>query len=136
MIKVKISFWLNIIIFFLVTLATIFMVTGFQFMRDLTIYDATGVGALKFFTVDSNILIGLSALITAIFEYKNIKSQKEIPVKIYAFKLISTSSVTLTFLVTILYLAPIVETGYLSMFQNSNLFFIIDILVFVCYSTV
>ena len=94
-------------------------------MRDLTIYDATGVGALKFFTVDSNILIGLSALITAIFEYKNIKSQKEIPVKIYAFKLISTSSVTLTFLVTILYLAPIVETGYLSMFQNSNLFFIL-----------
>jgi len=122
--RIKISFYLNIVIFLLVLMATIFMITGFHFMSDDIVLDATKLSAFKFFTVDSNIFMGIMALIFAIYEYQIIdKKSKKIPEKIYVLKLVSTTSVMLTFLVTVLYLAPYAKTGFFSMFQNSNLFF-------------
>jgi len=122
--KLKISFIINIIIFILSLLGTIFMLTGFHFMSDDVILEVTKLEAFKFFTVDSNVLMGLISLLFAFYEYQIIKNKvKIIPKEIYVMKLIFTVSVMLTFFITTFYLAPFSSKGFWSMFQNSNLFF-------------
>ena len=58
----------NIIIFLLVLLGTIFMFTGYQFMTNTRLLDSSGFEAFKYYTVDSNILVGISSLIMVIYE--------------------------------------------------------------------
>ena len=80
--------------------------------------------------------MGISALLFAISEYKVItKREKNISKKMYIFKLIATTGVMLTFLVTALYLAPIVVKDFWRLFKNSNLFYhlVIPILSFIAF---
>ena len=122
--KIKISYILNIIISILVLLSLLIMLTGFKFMGNDLVLTATKIEAFKFFTVDSNILIGIISLIMGIYEYKVIRGKKEnMPDYIYTLKLIGTISVMLTFLVTTLYLAPSIKNGYYVLYKNANLFF-------------
>ena len=67
--NIKISLVLNILIFIMVLLGTIFMVTGFKFMSNTQVLASTGLEPLKFYTVDSNLLVGLASLILIIYEY-------------------------------------------------------------------
>ena len=93
-------------------------------MSDDLVLEVTKIGAFKFFTVDSNILVGITSLIMAILEYQIINNKrKKVFDKLYVMKYISVVGVTLTFLVTTFYLAPYSPKGFFSMFQNSNLFF-------------
>lgn len=134
--NLKASFILNIIIFVLVTMATIFMLTGFHFMSDDLVLEVSKIEMFKFFTVDSNVLVGIVSLILAYQEYQIIKSKRKfVSDKLYIMKFISTIGVMLTFLITALYLAPYSTKGYFSMFQNSNLFFhfIIPIISFISF---
>ena len=55
--KVKISLIINIIIVVLVTLGSIFMLSGFEFMAKEIPLIATKLEALKYFTVESLFLI-------------------------------------------------------------------------------
>lgn len=120
--KIKISLILNLIIVILVTLGTIFMFTGFTFMKSVLLLESKGLGMFRFFTVDSNLLIGISSLLLAIYEYKYIKNKiNKIPLAVYLFKYLSVSGVTLTFLVTLLFLAP--QYGFYAMYNNTNLLF-------------
>ena len=78
--KVKISLIINIIIVVLVTLGSIFMLSGFEFMAKEIPLIATKLEALKYFTVESNILIGIISLIFIIFEIQILQNKrKEIP---------------------------------------------------------
>lgn len=132
--RIKISFVLNIMIVILVTLGTIFMFTGFTFMKSLNLLESTSFSMFRFFTVDSNILIGLSSLILLIYEIKLLNNKiNKIPLTIYLFKYISTSGITLTFLVTLLFLAP--QYGFYAMYNNTNLFFhlIVPLLSLISY---
>ncbi len=132
--KIKISLIINIIITILVILASIFMFTGIKFMPGNTLLEVSKISMLKFYTVDSNILIGISSLIFIIYEFKLLKQKiKEIPNKIYIFKFISTSAITLTFLVTAIFLSP--QYGFYAMYNNNNLFFhlIIPLLSIITY---
>lgn len=132
--KIKISLIINIIIAILVILASIFMFTGIKFMPGNTLLEVSKISMLKFYTVDSNILIGISSLIFIIYEFKLLKQKiKEIPNKIYIFKFISTSAITLTFLITAIFLAP--QYGFYAMYNNNNLFFhlIIPLLSIITY---
>ena len=135
--KIKISFVLNIIIVIFTILASIMMFTGFKFMYGMEpVLEVTKLGMFKFFTVDSNLLVGISALILAIYERKLLNNKITIiPVKYYILKFIATVSVSLTFLVVFFYLGPISPNGISSMLQNSNLFFhlIIPILSIVSF---
>ena len=65
--NIKISLVLNILILIMVVLATIFMVTGFKFMSNTYALESTGLESLKFYTVDSNILVGLASLILILY---------------------------------------------------------------------
>lgn len=123
--KMKVSFVLNIIIVIFTILASIMMFTGFKFMHGMEpVLEVTKLGMFKFFTVDSNLLVGISSLILAIYERRLLNNKITIiPVKYYILKFISTVSVSLTFLVVFFYLGPISPNGISSMLQNSNLFF-------------
>ena len=57
------------------------------------------VGSLIFFTVLSNLLVGVAALICLPFNFVGIAKKKLLPKGIYVFKLIATTSVAVTFVV-------------------------------------
>ena len=117
------------------TVATVWMMTS-PSLRALT---ATRLGALKFFTVDSNLLVGVAALLMAVSQYRVLKGQKvKVASWLYTFKLVATVGVAITMLVTVFYLGFVVSSGYLSMFQGSNFFFhlivpLLSIIVFMFF---
>lgn len=121
----KISLIMNIIIFLLTVFASIIMFTGFKFMQGPgPILESTSIGMLRFFTVQSNIFMGIMALIFGIYEIRLLNNKiEDIPVKLYILKLMATVSVGLTFFVVFTYLGPISKDGIYSMLMNSNLFF-------------
>lgn len=112
------------------------MIAGIRFMSDDLILSVSSIETLKFFTVDSNILMGIASLIFLYYDFLIIsKKKKEIPTIVYNIKHIATVGVILTFLVTVFYLAPFSEYSYFAFFKNSNLFFhlIVPILSFITY---
>lgn len=120
--KIKISLILNLLIVLFVSIGTVLMFLGIKFMPDKTLLQASKIGMFKFYTVDSNILIGIISLILSIKEIKLLKNKiEEIPKSVYVLKLVGTSSIAITFLVTLLFLAP--QYGFYAMYNNSNLFF-------------
>ncbi len=120
--KIKISFILNIITIILVVLSTSFMLLGIKFMPSKNLLIVDKFENFKFYTIDSNILIGIMSLILAIYEYKLVKGKiKEIPNIIYILKTIGISCISLTFLITLLFLMP--QYGFYGLYNNSNLFF-------------
>lgn len=136
--KVKISLVLNILIVFFTIFATIAMFTGFKFMHGHdVVLQSTKLGMLRFFTVQSNILMGIIALFFAVLEIKLLKGKiEEISTKAYVLKLMATTAVGLTFLVVFAYLGPITEYGIIAMIMNSNLFFhlITPLLSMICFA--
>ena len=122
--RYKISFFLNIIIVIMTICASIFMFTGYRFMSgDGVILESTKLGMFKFFTVDSNLFMGIVSLFFLIYEKKLIKGEiAEIPKGLYCLKLMATTSVMLTFVIVFIYLSPLVGSIY-KMIMNSNLFF-------------
>ena len=132
--KIKISLILNILIVIIVTLGTIFMFTGFTFMRSELLLESNGYSMFRFYTVDSNILIGIASLILLIFELKLLNHKIDnIPLGVSIFKYLSTSGITLTFLVTLLFLSP--QYGFYAMYNNTNLLFhlIVPLLSIISY---
>ena len=132
--NVKRAMIVNALIIVFVILASIFMYTGFRFMPGNFLLSIAKMGMFKFFTVQSNILMAIVALILLIYDKKLIdKKIKEIPRFLYILKLIATSAVTLTFLVTLLFLSPMY--GFYNMYNNSNLFFhlIVPVLSIISY---
>ena len=110
------------------------MFTGINFMPAKTLVESTGLEKFKFFTVDSNILIGIFSLILLVYETKYIKgSIKEIPKMAYILKLIGTSGVFLTFATTLILLVP--KYGFYINYNNYNLLFhlFVPILALVSY---
>lgn len=120
--KIKISLIINIIIVLIVIIGNIFMFTGIKFMPGGSLLEVSKIEMFKFYTVDSNILIGIISLIFIIYENKLLKKEiREIPKLIYILKLVGTSAISLTFLTTAIFLAP--QYGFYAMYNNNNLFF-------------
>lgn len=122
--NLKIAIVINIIIGAFTIIASIIMFTGFEFMSGEKILETSKIGMFKFFTVDSNILMGIVALVFAKKEIDLLNGKIEkINLKDFILKLLATSGVGLTFLVVFGYLGPITEGGIPMMLKNSNLFF-------------
>ncbi len=95
------------------------MITGFFIMFFTTknnVLASKGFSSLKYFTVQSNIFMGLMALISAIFILMKRES-----VLVIVLKYIATVAVTLTFMTVMVYLGP--AYGYGMMFNGANLIF-------------
>ena len=121
----KVSLIMNLVIVIFTLFATIAMFTGFKFMteNDLPL-QLKRIEMFKFFTVDSNLFMGIVSFIFVIEDIQMLKGvKKEISSKLYVLKLASTTSVGLTFFVVFTYLGPFSEYGIIKMVLNSNLFF-------------
>ncbi|MBR3673467.1 MAG: hypothetical protein IKN65_04135 [Clostridia bacterium] len=131
-IKLKISLIINIIIVILTVIASVIMFTGFRFMYGYEIVlESTKLGMLRFFTVDSNMFMGIVALLFAIDEINVLQEKRDdISINKYILKLMGTSGVGLTFLIVFTYLGQISEYGLSSLLMNSNLFFHLIIPIF------
>ncbi len=122
--RIKISFIFNIIISILMILGLFIMFFNLKFMPGKDLLTTKGIAVLKYFTVLSNILVGIISLLFAYNEYLFLKNKKtNISNKIYILKMVGTVSVSITFLVTLLYLAPSIDNGFYLLYRNSNLFF-------------
>lgn len=130
-----ISFAINICIVLLVLFSVITMFLGIDFMKKEGTLEVKGIEMFRFFTIDSNVLMGISSLIMVVAQlsvflgYKN-----DIANYVYIIKLMGTSAVMLTFLVTVFFLIPQYKNPMV-LFYNSNLFFhlIIPILAFISF---
>ena len=134
--KIINSLIFNIIIFILVTLGTIFMITGYRFMSNTKVLASGGFESFKFYTVDSNLFVGVASFLLIIYEVLFLKGKiKEIPKYVYVIKYVGVVAVLLTFFVTLLYLAPSYGSNFLFLYQNSNLLFhlIVPILSFISF---
>lgn len=120
--KTKIAFALNIVLFVCVVFSTCWMLVGGNVSDALSV---SGVAMLRYFTVDSNILLGVVTLVAAIGQWGVLKGKKaEISTLTYALILMGTASVTLTMLVTVFFLTPTMAPifGLFGLFTNSNFF--------------
>lgn len=124
-INIKVSLILNIITTLFTIVASTIMFTGFNFMHtNETVLESSKLGMLKFFTVQSNVFMGIIALLFAFEEIKLLnEKEKNISKKLYILKLMSTTAVGLTCFIVFSYLGPISKGGIISMLMNSNLFF-------------
>ena len=121
--KLILSISCNVLIFVMMVFSVVAMMTGMQFMGEGIALTSTRVEALKFFTVDSNILMGLIAAVYAVFAVLVLAGKlADIPRWMKVLKLVGTVGVALTFLTVVAFLAPFVAPTYWSLFLNANLF--------------
>ncbi len=122
---VVLSLICNVIIVLMVAFACYSMFSGFKFMHghDLVL-QSTKIGMFRFFTVDSNIFMGIMSLVFIIQDIQILSGKKkELTKKDYIWKLMATSGVFLTFFVVFTYLKNVSQYGLASLLMNSNLFF-------------
>lgn len=134
----KASVIINSIIFVLVLIVTTFMISGVNFMSrsdEVRAFTAANLGALKYFTADSNILAGIVALIYVITETRKKELSQKASLFVHCLKLAATAGVTLTMLVTLFFLIPQFGDDWLILYMDNNLFFhlIVPILCIVAY---
>lgn len=115
--RLIVSFILNALVFLLVLAGTIVMVV----VKSEELSESS-LAAFKYFTFQSNIFMGIIALIYGYYQFLQIKGKIEkIPQNLGIFNLIATSAVALTFIIVVIFLAP--GYGYDKMYKNANLFF-------------
>ena len=100
-------------IFLLVLSAVVWIISVTDYGEDQLL--ASGWEMLKFFTVESNIFMGVASLLSLIFILIG-----KYPKWLSLVKYIATGTVTLTFLTVMFYLGP--TLGMLSMLKDANLF--------------
>lgn len=108
----------NICIFLMMVVNAVFL-----YIKKSDGFLKTDFSMFKFFTTDSNILMGLVSLILIPFDILSIKDNKEkTPTFVTVLNLVSTTSVALTFLTVVCFLAPleIGKEGYFSAFTGTN----------------
>ena len=89
-------------------------------------YDAAGalvsvqLGSLRYFTILSNLLCGLSAILAAVTEFRSLSGRGEaLPHWCASLKLSAATAVGLTFVVVLTFLGPLY--GYPQMYSDSSL---------------
>ena len=99
---------------------TVFVVwiLSFFFWRDSTL-GGSGWSDLKYFTVESNLLVGIVSVLWLVLRF--VKGKDALPKWLTYLKYLSAASVFVTFSVVVLFLGPLY--GYGRMYYGSNLFF-------------
>ena len=123
--KMMISFIINILISIITINAIIMSIMGFKFMYGYEpAKEISGVPIFSYFTVQSNIFMGIISFIFANREYQVLRGRKkEISLVYYILKMVSTVSVSLTFFIVFAFFGFISKGGHIPLLRNSNLFF-------------
>ena len=113
----------NTIILLLEVFSVAWIMSGISSSRGPL--DGPNLESLKYYTVESNILMGIAAMAAAIAQRQVQKGKLPgVPRSIQLLKLTGTVSVTLTMLVTMFFLGPTIGRmfGFFSLYANSSLF--------------
>ena len=123
--KMVISFIINILLSILTVNAIIMCITGFQFMYGHEPYpELIGVPIYSYYTVQSNVFMGIVSFVFANREYQILRGRKkEIPLVYYIFKMVATVAVSLTFFVVFAIFGFMSRGGHIPLLRNSYLFF-------------
>lgn len=123
--KMKISFIINILISILTINAIIMCIMGFTFMSGYEPYpELLSVPIYNYYTVQSNVFMGIISFIFANREYQILKGRKkEIPSSYYILKMVATVAVSLTFFVVFAIFGFMSRGGHIPLLRNSYLFF-------------
>ncbi len=130
-----VSLSINGLIFILTMIAWFYM----MFFDKSTTLSTNGLESLQFFTVLSNLLMGLVSLIVFIYQLIGlIKGKNYLNQAIKTLLHAATTSITITLLVVVFFLAIVAQMdgrGYFSFFIGANLFFhlIIPLLAIINY---
>ena len=121
----KISFIINILLSIMTVNAIIMSITGFKFMYGYEPYpELIGVPIYSYYTVQSNVFIGIVSFVFANREYQILRGRKkEIPLTYYVFKMVATVAVSLTFFVVFAIFGFMSRGGHIPLIRNSYLFF-------------
>lgn len=117
--RFRIAYILNLCLALLEVLAPIWMSSGLVG----GVLTTSGAEMFKFFTIDSNVLMGVIALLTALQLRQVIRGQREdLSTACYVWYLAGTVGVTLTMLVTVFFLEPTMapQFGLFALFAGSN----------------
>lgn len=120
----------------LMVVSVVLMVEGVQFMGEDLALASTKIEALKFFTVDSNILMGVISAVYAVYLILLLAGKiAALPRWLHVLKLTGTVGVALTFLTVVCFLAPFVAPTFWSLFINASLFmhFITPVLAIITF---
>lgn len=117
----KFALAFNIIILALVIFGSVLSFAEIQFFSTKA-YDH-GYRLLKFFTLQSNILAGVTSLLYIFYLVREVKKQKAIPKWVNILRYIASIDLIITFLVVALFLGFIAEDGYFSLYLNANFLF-------------
>lgn len=99
--------------------------TAFCLVHDFTAAEGrpepAGARTFRYYTVDSNVLLALSALVTAAFEALRLTGTLQaVPFWVTVLKYVATVSVTLTMLTVLFFLGP--TQGYRKMLSGDDLY--------------
>ena len=121
--SIKKAYICNLVIAFTELFAVAWMFSGILVGHGQVTFTSARWGMLKYYTVDSNILMGIVAALSAHAQKAVLDGkQQTVPPALCGMKLAGVVGVTLTMLVTVFFLAPTSQYGWLSLFTNSNLF--------------
>jgi len=103
----------------------IMCITGFKFMYSHEPYpELIGVPIYSYYTVQSNVFMGIVSFVFANREYQVLRGRKkEIPLLYYIFKMVATVAVSLTFFVVFAIFGFMSKGGHIPLLKNSYLFF-------------
>ena len=111
----------------LVSFATLCMIFGVNIMsrsEEVRAFTAANLSAFKYYTVDSNALGGLVALVYIFYEIALAKGKiTRIPKLLHLFRLAATTGLTLTMLVTAFFLIPQFGENWAILYMDNNFFF-------------
>ena len=108
---------LSIVFNLLIIVGTILSVAKFFVRSGDGNMEVAGIRCLRYFTVLSNILSGLTA---AVILAARVREKGTVPQWVLVQKYVGTASVTLTFLTVVLFLGP--TQGYIPMFSGNAFF--------------
>lgn len=120
----KIALILHIINLAFVLFGVIVMFFNINYMHTPSILEASGVEFFKFYTVDSNILMGIVSMIDIIYLILILKNKvTTFPKYLKILNLVATTAVGVTFFTVVLFLAPFLGVPFYLFFTNGNLVF-------------
>lgn len=113
----------NLILLFFTTMSVAWIISGISYRNGPL--DGPNLASLRYYTVDSNILMGIAALAAAVEEGMILKGKrKALSFPVRMLKLSGTVCVTLTMMITVFFLTPTLGRayGYQSLYANSAFF--------------
>ncbi|MBP5601748.1 MAG: hypothetical protein J6X78_03375 [Treponema sp.] len=122
----KTSISINAVTFLLTAFATTCMILGinlFSRTEEVRAFTAANLEAFKYFTVDSNVMAGITALIYLILEAKGKELSARAATFLHSLRLAATTGVALTMLVTAFFLIPQFGKDWYILYIDNNFFF-------------